>query len=96
METAIALILANLPTIIQTGEAGWKWITSVRAAAKQSGEWTESIEADFQAKLASESLDPAWQLHDAPAVTVQADAPAPAPEVPLGTFLHKAATSNVA
>jgi len=56
----IALILANLPAIISAGEAGWKFITSVRATLSQSGEWSPEIEAQFQAKLIAEAIDPAW------------------------------------
>jgi|GEM_PF-2161920 len=62
----IALILANLPTIISAGEAGWKFITSVRAAAQQSGDWTAEAEAAFQALLVSESVDAAWATTAAP------------------------------
>ncbi len=65
MQALIALILANLPTIISAGEAGYKFVASIRAAAKQSGEWTEADEAKFQEKLAQEAVDPAWQM-DAP------------------------------
>lgn len=67
----IALILANLPTIISAGEAGWKFITSVRATLSQSGEWTPEIESEFQAKLLAEAIDPAW-LNDAPTAPVAA------------------------
>ena len=79
MTALIALVLANLPTIIQAGQAGFKFIQSVRAAAQQAGEWTDAQEAEFQAKLAAQALDPAWQL-DAPPVTDPAEAPAAAPQ----------------
>ena len=62
MPAIIALILANLPTLIQAGQAGFNFIASIRTAAKQSGEWSPQNEADFQALLAKETLDPAWQL----------------------------------
>ena len=67
----IALILANLPTIISAGEAGWKFITSVRTTLQQSGAWTPEIEAQFQAALDNEVVDPAW-LNDAPTAPVSA------------------------
>ena len=57
----IALILANLPTIISAGEAGYKFVMSVRSAAQQSGEWTDAQETAFQASLTAEACDPAWQ-----------------------------------
>ena len=38
MSAIIALILANLPTIISAGEAGYKFVMSVRSAAQQSGD----------------------------------------------------------
>ena len=57
----VTLILANLPAIISAGEAGYKFIMSVRSAAQQSGEWTAAVEAEFKAKLAAEVVDPAWQ-----------------------------------
>ena len=62
MTAIIALILANLPTIMQAGQVGFNFINGIRTAAKQSGEWTDQNEADFQSKIASEKLDPAWQL----------------------------------
>ena len=92
MPAIIALILANLPLIISTGEAGFKFIASIRTAAKQSGEWTDEVEAQFQHQIGVEELDPAWHLD----VTDQAEPTAPAPAIPLGTFLHKAATGGQA
>ena len=88
MPALVALILANLPTIITAGEAGWKFIQSVRTAAKQSGEWTDEVEAAFQAKLAAESITPAWLP----------DALAPAPTLPpvASTVLADLATLNAA
>lgn len=56
----IALILDNLPTIISAGKAGYDFVMSVRTSAQQSGEWTPEQEAEFQAKLAAEAIDPAW------------------------------------
>ena len=67
MPALILLIIANLPTILAAGKAGFDFIASVRTAAKQSGEWTEEHEAEFQALFAKEAVDPAWQL-DAPDV----------------------------
>ena len=52
----------GLPTLIQAGQAGFNFIASIRTAAKQSGEWSPQNEADFQALLAKETLDPAWQI----------------------------------
>ena len=71
MPALIALILANLPTIISAGEAGYSYIASIRAAAQQSGEWTPEIEAQFQAALAAQAIDPAW-LNDVPTAPVAA------------------------
>lgn len=60
MQNIIALILANLSTIIEAGKAGFDFVQHVRAAAKQSGEWTEAQEAEFQEKLAAQAIDSAW------------------------------------
>lgn len=57
----IALILANLPTILAVGEAGYKFVQSVRTSAQQTGEWTPAIEAQYQATLAQYGLAPEWQ-----------------------------------
>ena len=77
MQILIPLILENLPSILKVGKAGYDFIQSVRSAAQQSGEWTDAQEAEFQAKLADESIDPAWLP----------DAPAPAPALPKAKTL---------
>jgi hypothetical protein len=65
MEAIISLVLANLPTILQAGKAGFDFIASVRTAAKQSGEWTDANEAEFQDKIAKEAISPEWKLDSA-------------------------------
>jgi hypothetical protein len=75
MQNVIALILANLPAIIEAGKSGYDFIQSVRAAAQQAGEWTEAQEAEFQAKLAEQTIDPAWQCDPAPVTPPGAGAP---------------------
>ena len=81
MQAIIALILANLPTIISAGEAGWKFIQSVRSAAQQSGEWTAEQESQFLALLEKETIDPAWQMDKPPVEESPGDQPQGSPEV---------------
>lgn len=85
MQNVIALILANLPTLIEAGKAGFDFVQSVRATAQQSGEWTEAQEAEFQAKLAEQAFLPAWQC-DPPQI------PAPEPALVDQTVTGLAAT----
>ena len=59
--SAIAIILANLPAIIQGGSALIGFIAQVRAAATQTGEWTPAMEAQFNAMVAAANSAPEWQ-----------------------------------
>jgi hypothetical protein len=57
----IALILANLPAILQAGSAILGFVTQVRAAAVQTGQWTPAMEAAFNAAVAAANNSPEWQ-----------------------------------
>jgi hypothetical protein len=57
----LTLILANLPAIIQGGTAAWQFISKVREAAQQTGEWNAEHEALFQAQLTVAQAAPQWQ-----------------------------------
>ena len=80
----VQLILANLPTIISAGKAGYDFVMSVRSSLKQSGEWTDAMETAFQAKLSALAIDPAWKMDVAPSVAAanapETIAPSPDPE----------------
>ena len=63
MSTAaiIALALQLLP-LIETGVPEFiAWINALRAAAQQSGEWTDVQEAAYRAALFAKTSDPAYQ-----------------------------------
>jgi hypothetical protein len=51
MPALLPIVLENLPTIVVGAEHLWAWVTSVREAAQQSGEWTDDHEAQFRAAL---------------------------------------------
>lgn len=54
-----------LPTITVGVEHLINWIGSLRAAAKQTREWTEELETAFLEALLASRTDPAWQLDPA-------------------------------
>jgi hypothetical protein len=54
MTAALALlpvVLKYLPTVESGAEHLWAWVMGIRAAAKQSAEWTDEIETQFRATL---------------------------------------------
>jgi hypothetical protein len=56
----IQLGIAALP-LIQVGVAEFiAWLQSVKAAAQQTGEWTDEQEAAFRAALFAKTTDPAY------------------------------------
>ena len=64
MQAALALlplILQYLPTVTVGIEHLIAWISGVRTAAKQSGEWTPEMETDFLEALIATKNDPAYQ-----------------------------------
>lgn len=63
----LQLALAILP-LVQTGVPELiAWITSMRDAAKQSGEWTDEKEAAYRAALFAKTNDPAYKPDAPPA-----------------------------
>ena len=54
-------ILALAPTVVTGVAHFWNWITAIREAAKQSGEWTDELEAAFQAGLVDRQNSDAWK-----------------------------------
>lgn len=64
----LALVLANLPAIVKGGTAVIDFISQVRAAAHQSGEWDTAHEAAFQQLLANAGALPESQP-DAPSAS---------------------------
>lgn len=60
MAALIPIVLANLPAILGLGQAGLNFITSLRASAKQTGEWTADHDEQFIAGLMTWKADPAW------------------------------------
>lgn len=61
----LQIALAFLP-VINTGVNEFiAWLTTVRAAARQSGEWTPEQDAAFEAAIAAKKNDPAY-LPDPP------------------------------
>lgn len=61
-ELALAQVaLQYLPLVIHGAEQLWAWIVSVRSAAQQTREWTDAMEAQFQAALLARSAKPEYQ-----------------------------------
>lgn len=56
-----AIILAQLPALIEAGGNLWEYINSIRSAAQQDGEWTPELEQQFQEKLNAAKLAPHQQ-----------------------------------
>ena len=62
---AIAQAVSALLPIVNTGvEHLIAWITTVRAAARQTGEWTPEADAAFRASLLATGKDPAYIIRD--------------------------------
>jgi hypothetical protein len=61
MTMLLPIVLQYLPTIETGAEHLWAWVMSVRAAAQQSGEWTDENETQFRAALQASGKDPAYQ-----------------------------------
>lgn len=59
------LALKFLPLITTGAEHVWNFITSVRSAAQQTGEWTPAAEAAYQQRLLAKADAPQSQP-DAP------------------------------
>lgn len=62
MQTAaiLQLAIALLP-LIQTGVTEFiAWISTIRGALQQSGEWTPELETAYRAALYAKSNDPAY------------------------------------
>lgn len=61
MPPLLALVVANLPAIIKSGQTVIEFCRRERTVAVQSGEWTDAHEAEFAALLAAAGRTPAWQ-----------------------------------
>jgi hypothetical protein len=61
----IAAILALLPSVISGVQSTIEYIKKVRETAKQTGEWPQEIEDQFQASIDAMSDDPAWKPDNA-------------------------------
>ena len=64
MTAALALlpvVLQYLPTVEAGAEHLWAWVSTIRTAAQQSGEWTADQEAQFRAALQATSKDAAYK-----------------------------------
>lgn len=57
----IAEIIALAPSIIKLGSSAYEWIANIRAAARQQDEWSDELEAAFQAKLDDAGKQAHWQ-----------------------------------
>ena len=57
----LALVLANLPQIIQGGAAVIDFIAKIRAAAQQTSEWTPEQETQFVNLIATAYNLPQWK-----------------------------------
>lgn len=64
MAAIIALVMANLPALIAGGKEVFNLVTTIRAEAQRTGEWTADQEAAFQAELDAQKIDPAWQTDE--------------------------------
>lgn len=95
MNIALALaqiLIPLIPSLIGDVESLVAWITSIRSAAQQSGEWTAKMDGDFRAAVLAAGLaDPAFRPDPAPVTTAAADV---APYLPDGSpnpaFKHTA------
>ena len=61
MTMLLPIVLQYLPTIETGAEHLWAWVMSVRAAAQQSGEWSDENETQFRSALQASGKDPAYQ-----------------------------------
>jgi hypothetical protein len=65
MTLALAIIQVLIPLLPQIGgdiAALVRWMSSIRTAAKQTGEWTDELDQKFRAAvIAAGHEDPAWQ-----------------------------------
>lgn len=76
----LALVLANLPSIIQAGADVIGFVAQIRAAATQTGQWTPAMEAQFNAMVAAANAAPEWETDSEKAATAQgATIPTPVP-----------------
>ncbi len=57
----IAQIIAALPTITTGVSHLIAWLSEVRNATKQTGEWTPELEAKFMDALIDRATSPAYQ-----------------------------------
>lgn len=63
----IPIILQYLPQITLGVENLVAWIASIRLAAKQTGEWTDAMEAQYRASLLQAGIEPEYQPDAVPA-----------------------------
>lgn len=54
-------VIALLPSIISAVTSGVEAIRKIRQAAKQTGEWTDAQEAEFQDLISKLNTEPQWQ-----------------------------------
>ena len=58
---ALPMVLSTAKEIFGVGQALYLYIARLKAAAQQDREWTQDQEDEFDAKVFSAGLDPAWQ-----------------------------------
>lgn len=61
MPSIAALVITNFSAIFAAGKTVVEWVSSVRAAAQQRGEWTDSHEAEFNELVEAEAHSAAWK-----------------------------------
>jgi hypothetical protein len=84
----LALVLANLPAILQAGADVLGFIAQIRAAATQTNQWTPAMEAQFNAAVAAANNAPEWQT-DVEAAAAKAGSPVPTPVPVAGNVVPK-------
>lgn len=81
MNLAIALaqiLIPLIPSIVGDVESLVNWISSIRSAAQQSGEWTPQMDGNFRAAVLAAGLsDPAFKPDPPLAASDTSAAPAP-------------------
>ena len=60
MSAIITLFLTSLPSLLAAGESLYGYITGMKTALRQSAQWTDEHDAQWQAALIAAGMDPEW------------------------------------
>lgn len=100
MNVALALaqiLIPMIPSIVGDVESLVNWITSIRSAALQTGEWSAKMDGEFRAAVLAAGLqDPAFRPDPAPDHLPQPAAAVPpaSPETEIPSMITAQGESN--